>query len=66
MSLEALKKKMISKNSFYVLASFLLSYFIYNILVGNVYNNLFVIAFFLTFKMCLQMNCERQKNKIYL
>lgn len=61
MSLEALKRKAICKKSFYVLASFLLSYFIYNILVGNVYNNLFVIVFFLTFKMCLQMNCERQK-----
>lgn len=52
-SLKALRRKMISKNSFYILASFLLSYFIYNLLVGSVYNNLFIIMFFITLKICI-------------
>ena len=62
LALKAYKKDLIGTKHFYLLVSFILSYFIYNVLVGNVYNSLFVISFFISLKMGMLQYNECKKN----
>lgn len=39
------KKNIINKDTYYIITSLLLTYFVYNIMVGNVYENLFIFVY---------------------
>ena len=47
----AYNKNLIDYNSYYLLNSYLITYMVYNLLVGNVYNGLFLFGFFVILKM---------------
>lgn len=56
---KAYNKELIDNNSYFLLSSYLIAHVVYNLLVGNVYNGLFLFGFFVILKMCIA-----QKRKI--
>lgn len=52
----AYNKELIGNKCFYLLASFLLTYFLYNLLVGDVYGGLFLFVYFTILKIGIIQN----------
>lgn len=50
-AIKAYRKKLVDNKTFNLLLAFILTYFIYNMLVGNVYEGLFLVCYFLSLKI---------------
>lgn len=59
---KAYNKNLIGNNCYYLLVSFLLTYFIYNLLVGDVYGSLFFFSYFLILKMGFILQNQKKKS----
>lgn len=53
-AVDAYRRKLIDNETFNLLLSFLIAYFIYNILVGNVYDSFFILSYFVSLKIGYQ------------
>lgn len=65
-AIKARRNNLIDNESFNLLLSFLLTYFIYNILVGSVYDSFFVFSYFISLKIGIQKYNIRTSKSLVL